>query len=57
MIRTRIAFCHDNLGVCIINTIHFVPYCSIGDNIKLLLDRPDGTYCFRLHKDRVFYVR
>ncbi|CAG2218182.1 60S ribosome subunit biogenesis protein NIP7 homolog [Mytilus galloprovincialis] len=29
----------------------------IGENIKLLLDRPDGTYCFRLHKDRVFYVR
>lgn len=28
----------------------------IGENIKLLLDRPDGTYCFRLHKDRVFYV-
>ncbi|KAL5014380.1 hypothetical protein ScPMuIL_008650 [Solemya velum] len=29
----------------------------IGENIKLLLDRPDGAYCFRLHKDRVFYVR
>ncbi|XP_052226908.1 60S ribosome subunit biogenesis protein NIP7 homolog isoform X2 [Dreissena polymorpha] len=29
----------------------------IGDNIKLLLDRPDGSYCFRLHKDRVYYVR
>ncbi|XP_064611322.1 60S ribosome subunit biogenesis protein NIP7 homolog [Liolophura sinensis] len=29
----------------------------IGENIKLLLDRPDGTYCFRLHRDRVFYVR
>ncbi|BES91973.1 unnamed protein product [Nesidiocoris tenuis] len=28
----------------------------IGDNIKLLLDRPDGKYCFRIHKDRVFYV-
>lgn len=21
-----------------------------------LIDRPDETYCFRLHKDRVFYV-
>uniref|UniRef100_A0A672PKB5 60S ribosome subunit biogenesis protein NIP7 homolog n=1 Tax=Sinocyclocheilus grahami TaxID=75366 RepID=A0A672PKB5_SINGR len=24
----------------------------IGENIKLLIDRPDGTYCFRLHNDR-----
>ena len=24
----------------------------IGDNIKLLIERADGTYCFRLHKDR-----
>ncbi|KFM74378.1 60S ribosome subunit biogenesis protein NIP7-like protein, partial [Stegodyphus mimosarum] len=23
---------------------------------KLLIDRPDGIYCFRLHKNRVFYV-
>ena len=30
---------------------------SIGENIKLLIDRPDGVYCFRLHKDRVYYVR
>ena len=28
----------------------------IGENIKLLLERADGTYCFRLHKDRVYYV-
>lgn len=28
----------------------------IGENIKQLIDRPDGTYCFRLHKDRVFYI-
>jgi 60S ribosome subunit biogenesis protein NIP7 len=28
----------------------------IGDNIKLLIDRADGTYCFRLHRDRVYYV-
>ncbi|KAF6213525.1 hypothetical protein GE061_011245 [Apolygus lucorum] len=28
----------------------------IGDNIKLLLDRPDGKYCFREHRDRVFYI-
>lgn len=28
----------------------------IGENVKLLLDRPDGMYCFRLHRDRVFYV-
>ena len=31
--------------------------CSVGENIKLLIDRPDGVYCFRLHKDRVYYVR
>lgn len=30
---------------------------SVGENIQLLVDRPDGTYCFRLHKDRVYYVR
>ena len=30
----------------------------IGDNIKLLIERADGTYCFRLHKDRFarFYI-
>ncbi|GFY62249.1 60S ribosome subunit biogenesis protein NIP7 homolog [Trichonephila inaurata madagascariensis] len=28
----------------------------IGENVKLLIDRPDGLYCFRLHKDRIYYV-
>ncbi|XP_063699238.1 60S ribosome subunit biogenesis protein NIP7 homolog [Culicoides brevitarsis] len=28
----------------------------IGPNIKLLIDRPDGTYCFREKKNRVYYV-
>jgi 60S ribosome subunit biogenesis protein NIP7 len=28
----------------------------IGENVKLLIDRPDGIYCFRLDKDRVYYV-
>eukprot|EP00301_Raphidiophrys_heterophryoidea_P023560 c7401_g1_i2.p1 GENE.c7401_g1_i2~~c7401_g1_i2.p1 ORF type:complete len:140 (-),score=21.87 c7401_g1_i2:6-425(-) len=28
----------------------------IGSNIKLLLDRPDGQYVFRLQKERVYYV-
>ena len=28
----------------------------IGENIKMLIDREDGKYCFRLHKDRVYYV-
>ncbi|XP_005094014.1 60S ribosome subunit biogenesis protein NIP7 homolog isoform X1 [Aplysia californica] len=28
----------------------------IGENIKLLVDRQDGAYCFRLHKDRVYYL-
>lgn len=33
------------------------PPRSIGENIQLLVERPDGTYCFRLHRDRVYYVR
>ncbi|VVC33834.1 Ribosome biogenesis factor NIP7-like,PUA domain,PUA-like domain,Ribosome biogenesis factor, NIP7 [Cinara cedri] len=28
----------------------------IGTNIKLLIDRSDGKYCFREKKDRVYYV-
>ncbi|KAG7188360.1 hypothetical protein KM043_008015 [Ampulex compressa] len=28
----------------------------IGDNVKLLLDHPDGIYCFREKKDRVYYI-
>ena len=33
-------------------------YCffSIGENVKCLIDRPEGLYCFRLQKDRVYYV-
>lgn len=30
---------------------------SIGANVKHLLERSDERYCFRLHKDRVYYVR
>lgn len=27
-------------------------------NVKSLLERPDGdAHCFRLHKERVFYLR
>ena len=29
----------------------------IGENVKCLIDRPDGLYCFRLHKDRIYYVK
>ncbi|KAJ2801254.1 ribosome biosynthesis protein nip7 [Coemansia helicoidea] len=29
----------------------------IGRNIVHLIDRPDEPYCFRLQKDRVYYVR
>lgn len=29
---------------------------SKGKNLVHLIDRPDEPYCFRLHKDRVFYV-
>uniref|UniRef100_A0A2P2I1J4 60S ribosome subunit biogenesis protein NIP7 homolog n=1 Tax=Hirondellea gigas TaxID=1518452 RepID=A0A2P2I1J4_9CRUS len=28
----------------------------IGENVKLLIKRPDGDYCFRIHNNRVFYV-
>jgi len=27
-----------------------------GESIKALLEREDGLYCFRLHRERVFYV-
>ena len=29
---------------------------SIGRNIKQLIDRQDEPYCFRLHRERVYYV-
>ena len=29
----------------------------IGENVRLLIDRPDGVYCFRLHRDRVYYCK
>lgn len=29
----------------------------IGRNIKFLIDRPDEPHCFRLHNDRVYYIR
>jgi 60S ribosome subunit biogenesis protein NIP7 len=28
----------------------------IGENIRQLIDRTDGSYCFRLHRERVYYV-
>ncbi|GAB6018700.1 ribosome biosynthesis protein nip7 [Chamberlinius hualienensis] len=28
----------------------------IGENVTLLIDRPDDTYCFRLQKERIYYV-
>lgn len=30
---------------------------SIGRNISHLIDRPDDPHCFRLQRDRVYYVR
>ena len=29
---------------------------NISEDIKKLIDRPEENYCFRLHKERVFYV-
>eukprot|EP00879_Flechtneria_rotunda_P023394 GHRR01024745.1.p2 GENE.GHRR01024745.1~~GHRR01024745.1.p2 ORF type:complete len:102 (+),score=20.18 GHRR01024745.1:462-767(+) len=31
-------------------------YKFIGKDIKSMIERPDGRYCFRLHKNRVYYV-
>lgn len=31
-------------------------YKFIGRDIKSLIDRPDGLYCLRLQKNKVFYV-
>ena len=31
-------------------------YKFVGKDIKSLIDRPDGLHCFRLHKNRVYYV-
>lgn len=28
----------------------------IGQNLRQLVDRPDGVYLFRLHKERVYYM-
>jgi len=28
----------------------------VGENVRLLLERPDGDWCFRLHNDRVYYM-
>ena len=37
--------------------LFFSLHYSVGKNIKLLVDRPDDKYVFRLHRDRVYYVR
>ena len=31
--------------------------CSIGRNIKFLINRPDEDHFFRLHEERVYYIR
>lgn len=28
----------------------------LGSNIKFLIDREDGEYVFRLHRERVYYM-
>ncbi|XP_017775590.1 PREDICTED: 60S ribosome subunit biogenesis protein NIP7 homolog [Nicrophorus vespilloides] len=28
----------------------------VGPNVKVLIERPDGNYCFREKKDRVYYL-
>jgi 60S ribosome subunit biogenesis protein NIP7 len=29
----------------------------VGENLRYLVERPDGSYCFRLHRGRVYYVK
>lgn len=29
----------------------------LGKNITQLVDRPDESYVFRLHKNRIYYIR
>ena len=29
----------------------------MGPNVEQLLNRTDDPHCFRLHKDRVYYIR
>lgn len=61
---------HDSIGTsilflillhsCLLYYQHLFPLPlrnSIGTNLKLLVERSDGEYCFRLHRDRVYYVR
>lgn len=31
--------------------------CSIGSNVEQLVNQQDDPHCFRLHKDRVYYIR
>lgn len=31
-------------------------YKFIGKDIKSMMERPEGHYCLRLHKQRVYYV-
>jgi ribosome biogenesis protein Nip4 len=31
-------------------------YKFIGKDIKSMIERPDGRFCLRLHKNRVYYV-
>ena len=51
--------CHVHKSVAFHVCIHVFPLISysIGENVKILVNRPDGSYCFRLHKERVYYVR
>lgn len=31
-------------------------YKFIGKDIKSMIERPDGRYCLRLHKNKIYYV-
>lgn len=49
--------CNYDIIYVIITWLLYIKFIfSIGSNVKLLLDRPDGVYCFREKKGRVYYV-
>ena len=50
-------FCIYSIDHSSLSQYILISYYSIGRNITHLIDRQDEPHCFRLHKDRVYYVR
>ena len=43
-------------GSCVPYKDDSVENRSIGRNVRFLIDRKDSRHCFRLHRDRVYYL-